>query len=136
MKKLICGSIAAICLILLFLPVAGSSQEPSPSPSPRQTRERRGRLHVVVTGGARPVSGADVMVRSGDGDFSESTNTNSQGAAAMSNVPFGSIKVQVAAQGWKTSGRQYDFKEGTSIQVNLEPDQREKPPEGSPTPTR
>lgn len=128
------GSIVAICLILLILPAIGFSQDPSPSPSPRPSRERRGRLHVVVTGGdrARPVSGADVIVRSSDGGFSESTNTNSQGAAAMSNVPFGSIKVQVAAQGWKTSGGQYDFREGRSIQVKLEADQR--PPEASPTP--
>ncbi len=121
-------SIVSICLIVLLLPAASSSQDLL-----RPNKDKRGRLHVVVTGGdkAKPISGADVTVRSADGDFSENTNTNAQGTANMSNVPFGMIIVQVAAQGWKTSGGQYDFKEGISVQVNLESEQK---PEPSPTP--
>lgn len=124
--------IASICLMLLFLPAASFSQDTA---APRPARERKGRLRLVVTGGSNPLKGADVIVRSGDGEFSENTNTNAQGAANMANVPFGLIIVQVTAQGWKTSGRQYEFKEGGSIQVNLERDQRERLPEASPTPT-
>jgi hypothetical protein len=126
------GSIVSICLILLFLPAASSSQDLL-----KPNKEKKGMLHVVVTGGdkAKPVSGADVIVRSGDGVFAENTNTNAEGSASMSNVPFGSIKLQVAALGWKTSGLEVDFREGKSIQVKLEPEQRKMPPGATPTPT-
>jgi Carboxypeptidase regulatory-like domain len=128
------AGIVSTCLILLLLPATSSSQEMS---APKPPRERKGRLHLTVTGGDRskPVSGADVIVRSGDGGFSEITNTNSQGAANLANVPFGLIRVQIAAQGWKTSGGQYEFKEGRSIQVNLEREQQERPRDPSPTPS-
>ena len=131
MTNLLRRSIVPICLILLFLPAASFSQDPL-----RIVKEKKGRLHLVVTGGdkAIPVSGADVTVRTGDGEFAENTNTDAQGAANMSSVPFGTIVVQVVAMGWKTSGREYDFKEGTSIQVKLEPDQKERAPEPTPTP--
>ena len=127
------ASIVSICLLLLLLvlPAASSSQNLL-----RPNKDKKGMLHVVVTGGdqAKPINGADVAVRSGDGQFLENTNTNAQGAASMSNVPFGVIVVQVAAMGWKTSGSQYDFKEGISIQVKLEADHPATPPQPSPTP--
>jgi hypothetical protein len=123
--------VVSICLILLALSAASSSQGLL---APK--RVRKGMLHIIVTGGdkAKPVNGADVIVRSSDGEFSENTNTNAQGDANMSNVPFGSIVVQVVALGWKTSGRQYDFKEEKPIQVNLAADKTEKPSEPTPSP--
>lgn len=130
MKSVICGSIVLVVL-LLVLPGTVSSQDP-----PKPNREKKAMLHVVVTGGnnAKPVGGADVIVRSGDGEFAEITSTNAQGAARLSNVPFGSIMVRVAAQGWKTSGRQLDFQKEGSIEVKLESEQREIVPTPSPTP--
>ncbi len=130
MKSPVCGSIVLV-LVLLVLPGTGSSQDPL-----RANKDKKAMLHLFVTGGdkAKPVDGADVIVRSGDGAFAENTNTNAQGAASVSNVPFGSIMVQVIAPGWKTSGRQFDFKKEEVIQVNLESDQKEKAPEPSPTP--
>ncbi|HUS10509.1 MAG TPA: carboxypeptidase-like regulatory domain-containing protein [Pyrinomonadaceae bacterium] len=131
MKYPLRGSLVLVFLILLVLPGTGSSQDPL-----KPNKEKKAMLHVVVTGGdkTRPVNGADVTVRSGDGAFAENTNTNVQGAATVSNVPFGSIVIQITAQGWKTHGRHIDFKEEKFIQVNLESNQTVPAPEPSPTP--
>jgi hypothetical protein len=130
MKNVICRSIVLIA-VLLVLRAAGWSQD-----SPKPVKEKKAMLHVTVTGGnkAQAVRGADVIVRSGDGAFAEITNTNAQGAASISNVPFGSIMLQVAAQGWKTSGRHLDFKKEEFIQIKLESEQKEAEPAPSPTP--
>jgi hypothetical protein len=132
MKNPLRGSLVLVFLILLVLPSTGSSQDPL-----KPNKEKKAVLHVVVTGGnkANPVNGADITVRSSDGAFAENTNTNAQGSAIVSNVPFGSIVIQVTAQGWKTQGRQIDFKEEKFIQVNLESNQTTPPPP-QPSPTQ
>jgi hypothetical protein len=122
------GRILCILVAILFLPVSFLSQDLSTQ------KEKKGRLRIVVTGNgnAKPVDGADVIVRSGDGEFEDSTKTDSQGLANIASVPHGNLKIQILKMGWKNWGGLVDFKDDKPIQITLEKEQTEGP---SPSPT-
>lgn len=122
------GRTLCILVVILFLPVSFLSQDLSTQ------KEKKGRLRIVVigNGNTKPISGADVIVRSGDGEFEDSTKTDSQGLANIGSVPHGNLKIQILAMGWRTWGGQVDFKDDKPIQVTLEKEQTEGP---SPSPT-
>ena len=81
------------------------------------------KLVIKVQGGDKelvPICGADVFVKSGDGqEFS--AKTNSKGVAVLRVIPRGKIKVQVTASGFKTFGERYKLVEKEeSIGIELE----------------
>ena len=125
----------SVLLVILLLPVMLFSQDLA------GPNEKKGTLRIVVTGtgNTKPVNGADVIVRSGDGDFEESTKTDSEGHASIAKVPRGDLVIQVVALGWKTWGGQRKFKDDKPISISLEQDQKAQPsenpsPSNSPTP--
>ena len=101
---------------------------------------KKGRVQITVTGGTSsgPIKGADVVVRSADGDFQETDQTNSHGVSVLSNVPQGTLLIQIAAPGWKTSGSQHVLNsDRLNITISLVAD-RPPPtpaPTSSPSPT-
>lgn len=130
LKKSLC-----VLIVILLLPVTFLSQD---LPKPK---EKKGTLRIVVTGNgsAKPVNGADVIVRSNDGEFEESTKTDSEGHANIAKVPRGNLVIQVVALGWKTWGGQHIFKDDKPIPISLVQDQGAQPsgsprPSNSPTP--
>jgi hypothetical protein len=134
MTKQLIEKIFRVSLLILLLPMATFAQG---TVGGAPTRETNGRLRLVVTGGdeSKPVKGADVLIRwqTGDRVLHETTKTNSQGVANISSVRHGAIVIQVTALGWKTAGRQQDFRDESPIVIHLEPEQRPTPSE-SPTP--
>ena len=118
----------SVLLVLLFA-AAVFSQEPAPT----RPKEKKGRLHVSVASNDnnQPIVGADVMVRSTDGDFEDSTRTDSQGMANIANVPYANLIIQVLMRGYKNWGGQVDFKTDKPISIKLEPDAKPRP---SPSP--
>lgn len=112
-------------------------------PKPKKGNQNRTNLHVEVTGlkkvngrnQAAAVVGADIMVRSlaRDQDFSETSQTNSQGFASVADVPFGTTLIQVTASGWKNSGDRYELnRKDQTIKIQLKEVEEASP---SPTPT-
>jgi len=102
------------------------------------------KLRVTVTGnksGAKPVAGADVLVRSQTGEFEETAKTDPQGNADISDVPFGKTLIQVTAPGWNNHGQTHELnKKEQTIQVQLTSAGEENPtptptPTSTPTPT-
>jgi hypothetical protein len=127
-----------ICIGLVFLAsTAGFSK------SAKRGNQNRTNLHVEVTGlrrvngrgQAAAVVGADILVRSlaRDQDFSETSQTNSQGIASVAEVPYGTTLIQVTAAGWKNSGDRYELnRKDQTIKIQLQEAEEAAP---SPTPT-
>lgn len=95
------------------------------------------KLRISVSGKkagqSASIAGADILLRSGDGDFEANPTTDGQGVANISAVPFGKVLIQVTAAGWKTFGHNYDLnKKEQSIVIELKPAQE---PPARPTPT-
>ena len=127
-----------ICIGLVFVASIGASPKPS-----KRGNQNRANLHVEVTGlkkvngrsQAAAVVGADILVRSlaRDQDFSETSQTNSQGVASVADVPYGTTLIQVTAQGWKNSGDRYELnRRDQTIKIQLKEIEEARP---SPTPT-
>jgi hypothetical protein len=134
MLKQLLEKTVRVSLLILLLPMAIVAQG---TVGGAAARESNGRLRLVVTGGdeSKPVKGADVLVRwqTGDRVLHETTKTNSQGVANISSVRHGTIVIQITALGWKTAGRQQDFRDESPIVIHLEQEQRPEPTE-RPTP--
>lgn len=119
-----------VSVILIALPQRMHSQD-----------HKKGRVQVTVIGGnpSAPVKGADVMVSSGSGDFHERDQTSSRGVVTLTNVPQGTLVVQIAAPGWKTSGSQHVLStDRLTITITLEKVAAPPPspsPSASPTAT-
>jgi phosphatidylserine/phosphatidylglycerophosphate/cardiolipin synthase-like enzyme len=103
--------------------------------------QHKTKLQVMVSGQRTgtnqtvAIGGADVSVSSDEGDFE--AQTDSQGVAILSDVPFGKYRVQVTAAGWKTYGQDWELnsKEKT-ITVQLKAAQETVPaPSPAPSPT-
>jgi hypothetical protein len=129
-----------ICIGIVF--VASTAGFPK---SAKRGNQNRTNLHVEVTGlkkgngrgQAAAVVGADILVRSlaRDQDFSETSQTNSQGVASVAEVPFGTTLIQVTAQGWKNSGDRYELnRRDQTIKIQLK-EAEEAAPSPSPTPS-
>ena len=111
-------------------------------PATEGTTQNRARLRILVSGErsgshqSEPIAGADVLVRSDDGNFMVTPTTDSQGMASATEVPFGKTLIQVTAQGWTTDGHSYDLnRREQTIAIKLKPSQEATPtPSPSPTP--
>ena len=98
------------------------------------------KLRVVVTGGRQsvPVVGADVLVKSlAEGEaFEDTVPTDSQGVANVSEVPLGTVLIQVTALGWTTSTGQYELnKKEQTIPIQLKEVEEKPTPTPTPPPT-
>lgn len=113
-----------ISLLVVGLPLALVSQE------------RKGKIQVTVHGGTSnsPVKGADVHVRSSSGEFEDSAQTNNNGVASLSNVPHGTMLIQITARGWRTAGGQHVLN-GERLNVSVTLDKVEAMPSPSPNPS-
>ena len=111
--------------------------------SARQTNFTKLRITVSgkKSGSDVSVAGADVLVRSSNGDFEANPTTDASGVASVSDVPFGKVLIQVTAAGWKTFGHTYDLnKKEQTVAIDLKPAEGAAPspsptPEATPTPT-
>jgi hypothetical protein len=127
-KHRICVAVV-LAIFVICLPDTVGSQE-----------HKKGRVQITVTGGASsaPIKGADVVLRSADGDFQETDQTNSHGVSVLTNVPQGTLLITIVAPGWKTSGSQHVLNsDRLSITINMVSD-RPPPtptPSSSPSPT-
>jgi hypothetical protein len=132
----------ALVICIGFVFVAAIGVYPRSSTRGNQNRTN---LHVEVTGlkkvngrgQAAAVVGADILVRSlaRDQDFSETSQTNSQGIASVAEVPYGATLIQVTAPGWKNSGDHYELnRRDQTIKIQLK-EAEETAPSPSPTPS-
>lgn len=110
---------------------------------PERGIQSRTNLHVVVTGlkqvagikQALPVVGAMVLVTSqaANHGFEETAPTDAQGIAIFSDVPHGTVTVQITASGWVTYGGPHQLnKRDQTINIQLQEAAGTTP---SPTPT-
>jgi hypothetical protein len=126
-----------ICIGLVF--VVSTAGFPK---SFERGKQNRTNLHVEVTGKkgngrgqAAAIVGADILVRSlaNDQDFSETSQTHSQGVATVADVPYGTTLIQVTAPGWQNSGNRYELnRKDQTIKIQLQEVEEARP---SPTPT-
>jgi len=128
-------SIGVALFFLMYIDVVPKMAETS--------NQARTNLQVVVTGIRKvaggnqtgPVVGAQVLVKSDvqDEDFEETLSTDPQGVANVSNVPRGSVLIQVTAQGWISAGMRHELtKKEQTVKIEMT---AEEGPSPSPTPS-
>ena len=118
---------------VLLLAIAASLRASVPQ------NQNQTKLRITVngkkSGQSLSVAGADVLLRTSDGDFEANPTTDAQGIANISQVPFGRVLIQVTAAGWKTFGHTYELnKREQTITIELKPAQ-EPTPTPRPAPT-
>jgi len=126
-------SIGVSLFFLMYIDVVPKMAETS--------NQARTNLQVVVTGIRKvagrnqtgPVVGAQVLVKSEVQDEDFEVSTDSQGVANVSNVPRGSVLIQVTAQGWISAGMRHELtKKEQTVKIEMK---AEEGPSPSPTPS-
>ena len=92
--------------VLIVCSTEAVAQDISGGSSPPTARRKTFRLQLEVTAGDDKVEGAKVILESAETgvDFSKEIRTNRQGAASVSAVPEGKLKIQVVAKECDTFG--------------------------------
>ena len=123
--------------LMMFLVIAAGLRASVPGTQNHNQTKLKISVSGKRSGQNTSIAGADILLRSQNGNFEANPTTDSQGVANISAVPFGKVLIQVTAAGWKTFGHNYDLnKKEQSITIELKPSQEPTPaPAPSPTST-
>jgi len=124
MRILTCVFMVAVCGFTV-----GWSQEPPPTPPPaKQTEDKKNdnsrrltqlKIDVKEEGGG-PVVNAEVRVKNADGSFDKKVVTDTNGTAAFSDVPRGSIRIEVLHLEFETKIKREDLSQADhTVTVSL-----------------
>jgi len=125
------ASVLLLALSVILLPSilrAQSGDKPA-----KEKQEGTTKLRIEVTAGdeGKPVESASVYVRYTQGrklgkdkKIEQNWKTNKDGVVKVSEVPRGSVMIQVIAAGWKTFGKWYEMdQDEQTVKIRLQ-----KPP--------
>lgn len=114
MMKRHAGFIAGIALTLVG--VVNVRAEPEEAEMHAAGGSAQLGVKVIAGSPPKPVSGATVSValKGRDDEFDQEKKTNAGGTVVIKKVPKGKVVIQVTAEGWATSGIEFDVRDDKS----------------------
>jgi len=113
--------------LVILIALAASAQQSQPQPGPPQ-EETMARINflIIKDSNGKPVKNAEVVLHqvSKDGKQKQEgleLKTHDDGKAEATGIPYGKIRVQVIARGFRTFGEDYDIAKPThEITIKLQ----------------
>lgn len=111
---------------LLLIALAASAQQSPPQDQPKEENVARINLTILKDSNGKPVKNAEVVLHLVDKSGKQKQEglelkTHDDGKAEATGIPYGKVRIQVIARGFKTFGEDYAINQpALEITIKLE----------------